>query len=147
MASLISSLANSIRDILPTLLTHPHASPPIRLLLLVLSPDKPLPSLDSTGNDKIRSKKSEKYRKGQGVQGQSIFGEQEQLKGKGKEAAAVRRLPDDLLPVPKAMYSDLVGRISPAEWRSMGADPVGNVAVQVSICLTYTCEAEQDRCL
>ncbi|ORY23216.1 armadillo-type protein [Naematelia encephala] len=130
MMTLITTIITSLLPNLPPLLTNPHASPPIRLLLLVISPHKSLPSLDGTGTDSIRSKRSNKYRKGQDVKGKSIFGDDDG-KGKGKGKEAQREVPKEVVAVRKEMREVLMQRISGMEWRGMGVEAVGSAAVQL----------------
>ena len=126
IADLVKSLDHSITD----MLLHPHASPPLRLLLVILSPSHTVPSLSSHETDGlIRSKKSGKYRKGQAVQGKSILGQEEG--GKGKQAE--RKVPTELVLLRKDTLKSLIGRIDALGWRSMGLDKVGNPAVQLLI--------------
>lgn len=133
MTDLVKALIETIQPNLAVMLTNPFASPPVRLLWLVISPHRSLPALDASGSDGIiRSKKSNKYRKGQGVQGKSIFGDEEggNVKGKGKEA--VRKVDKALVKMRRAMRESLMEKLSGAEWRMMGVNPVGCPAVQVS---------------
>ncbi len=102
--------------------------------MLVLSPGRPFPALDANGDaGLIRSKRSNKFRKGHGVQGKSIFGEEDT---KGKAKAVERIVPDELLTMRKKMRRELMERVSGAEWRVMGVDPVGSAAVQVNFPTT-----------
>jgi len=131
MTTLISGIITSLLPTLPALVVEPHASPPTRILLLVLTPGRPLPSPEgktSTG-DLIRSKKSNKFRKGHGVQGKSIFGDED---GKGKATVVERVVPEELSSARKTIRTELMERLSGAEWRVMGVDAVGSAAVQVS---------------
>lgn len=145
MTELVQTLIASIQPNLPELLVNPHASPPIRLLLLVLTPNKALPSMSGEdGAEGIRSKRSKKFRKGQGVQGKSFIDGSEPTaaasnttaKGKGKEAdgivkAVEREVPAELVEARKALRHRLMARMSGVEWRSMGINAVGSAAVQV----------------
>lgn len=144
MTDLAKTLITSILPNLPELLVNPHASPPIRLLLLVLTPNKGLPSIGGEGgsNEGIRSKRSKKFRKGQGVQGKSFIDGSERgheqpnglEKGKGKEGAEVsvkREVPAELVDMRKVIRKELMERMSGVEWRSMGINAVGSAAVQV----------------
>ena len=81
----------------------------------------------------IRSKKSNKFRKGHGVQGKSIFGDED---GKGKAKAVERIVPDELVGLRSKIRLELVERINGAEWRVMGVDAVGSAAVQVGLICT-----------
>ena len=131
MTNLFEKLVGLIRPSMQSLLTNPHASPPIRLLLIILTPSRAVPALDSAGDAKgglIRSKKSGKYRKGQAVQGKSIFGvDEESGKGKGK----ARSVPDELVALRKEVLENLVHAVSAVEWQSMGLHAVGSAAVQL----------------
>jgi nucleolar protein 9 len=127
MGELVKGLVSSIEANLAFMLANPFASPVVRLLWLVLSPGRPLPDLDGEGAGGIRSKRSNKYRKGQGVQGKSIFGEEVE-KGKG----AGRKFDESLSGLRKEMRVGLMGKLSGAEWRMLGVNAVGCVAVQVS---------------
>ena len=120
MTDLFTNILNLLQPSIAQLLNNPHASPPLRLLLLILTPTRAVPSLD--GNDRlIRSKRSEKYRKGQAVQGKSIFGDDEKT--------VSRTVPEALVTRRKEVIREL--NISPVEWRSMGLHSVGSAAVQL----------------
>lgn len=138
MAELITTLTQCVQPTLPTLLTSAHASPPVRLLLLVLTPNRALPSLDSQeggAGDLVRSKRSGKWRKGQGVQGKSILGDDD--KGKGKESEA-RAVPADVAALRRTLRESLMERVQPVEWQGMAVSSVGCPAVQ----LLLECEVE-----
>jgi nucleolar protein 9 len=126
MSELVKGLVASIETNLAFMLANPFASPVVRLLWLVLSPGRVLPDLDGEGGEGIRSKRSNKYRKGHGVQGKSIFGD-EQEKGKGVE----RKFDDSSSGLRKSMRTGLMEKLSGAEWRMLGVNAVGCVAVQV----------------
>lgn len=131
MSALVTKIIHILQPTISTLLTNPHASPPLRLLLIVLTPTRAVPALDAGEEGKnglIRSKKSGKYRKGQAVQGKSIFGDEED-KGKGK--AVARRVSDDLTTLRRDLLEGLTKHISEVEWKSMGVNPVGGAAVQL----------------
>lgn len=127
MGDIVTTLVTCIKPTLPTLLTSAHASPPVRLLLLVLTPNRALPSLDAAegGEDLVRSKRSGKWRKNQDVKGKSILGEEKKSK---KEK---RALPAAVAQLRRDMRSDLMERVKPVEWQSMGVDKVGSAAVQL----------------
>lgn len=127
MTDLVKGLIESVQPNLAMMLTNPFASPPLRLLWLVISPDRALPTLDGSDGGMIRSKKSNKYRKGQGVQGKSIFGE-EDPKGKGRQGRVVAK---DLVKMRKSLRKGLMDKLAGAEWRMMGVNAVGSPAVQV----------------
>jgi nucleolar protein 9 len=135
MTTLITNIINSLRPTLATLLTNPHASPPVRLLFLMLVPDRPLPSLEARDGGLFRSKKSEKFRKNHKVQGTSIFGDNKgKGKGKGKaeeEVSTERKLPDELIVLRKDVRRGVMASVQGVEWRGMGLDAVGSAAVQV----------------
>jgi nucleolar protein 9 len=137
MTTLFSNMVKALQPTLSTLLTNPHASPPIRLLFLLLIPGRPLPSLEAREGGLIRSKKSEKFRKGHKVQGTSIFGDHKAKgkgKGKGKDEGVIleeRKVPAELLELRKEVRRSLMGAVQGVEWRGMGLDPVGSAAVQV----------------
>lgn len=131
MTTLVSKILNILQPAIPALLTNPHASPPLRLLLIVLTPTRVVPALNEAEEGKggiIRSKKSGKYRKGQAVQGKSIFGDDEE-KGKGK--ASSRAIPHELVSQKKEILDKLLKDVSEVEWRSMGVHGVGSAAVQL----------------
>lgn len=139
MTELVKILIETIQPNLAMMLTNPFASPPVRLLWLVISPDRALPTLDGSaasanGNEggMIRSKKSNKYRKGQGVQGKSIFGDDAKGKGKGKEGNGGRRVDKDLANLRKVMRKALMEKLGGADWRMIGVNSVGCPTVQVS---------------
>lgn len=141
MSALVTKIIHILQPTISTLLTNPHASPPLRLLLVVLTPSRIVPALDGADEGKnglIRSKKSGKYRKGQAVQGKSIFGEDEE-KGKGK--AVARRVSDDLVTLRRELLEGLTRHVSEVEWKSMGVNAVGSAAVQLLLEL----EAEDGR--
>lgn len=134
MTELVEGLVETIQPNLGMMLTNPFASPPVRLLWLVISPERPLPALDASGSDGlIRSKKSNKYRKGQGVQGKSILGEENgsDAKGKGK-GKPDRKVGKELMRMRKSMRRGLMEKLAGAEWRMMGVNAVGCPAVQAS---------------
>lgn len=129
MSALFTKVIDLLSPSLSSLLTNPHASPPIRLLLVVLTPSRSVPALDAGEENLIRSKKSGKYRKGQSVKGKSILEDGEADKVKGKEVE--RRIPEDVLSIRTRVLADLMKAITPVEWKSMGIDPVGSAAVQL----------------
>ena len=138
MTTLVSGIITSLLPTLPTLLNNAHASPPLRLLLLVLTPGRSLPSLDGMGyGSLVRSKKSDRFRKGQRVQGKSILGDDG---GKGKEKVVERVIPHELLEMRRTLRTALMGKLSEQEWRVMGVDAVGSAAVQVSLRSTDICD-------
>lgn len=146
MAELFTGLVESIRPTLPSLLTHAHASPPIRLLFLVLSPSRTLPDLDGDARGTaIRSKKSGKYRKNHAVQGKRFIGDEEESssglsngKGKGKESAETRRrVTSALVDLAKEVRRELKSRIPAGEWRIMGQNVVGSAMIQVRIIFPH----------
>ena len=140
MTTLVQNILHLLQPTLSTLLANPHASPPLRLLFIILTPSRAVPPLNG-GNDSdgmIRSKKSGKYRKGQAVQGKSIFGDDED-KGKGKVKA--RAVSPELVVVRKEIIEGLMKSVSPVEWRSMGVNGVGSAAVQLLLEL----EVEEGR--
>jgi nucleolar protein 9 len=131
MTDLFKSLIENITPNLGYMLANPFASPPVRLLWLIISPGRALPTLDSTDEGIIRSKKSNKYRKGQGVQGKSIFGE-EKGKGRSKELEGGRKCEKSLCKLRKAMRKSLMEKLNGGEWRMLGVNAVGCPTVQVS---------------
>jgi len=135
MSELVKGLVETIDTNLAFMLANPFASPVVRLLWLVLSPGRALPDLDGEGGEGIRSKRSNKYRKGQGVQGKSIFGDEAE-KGKGME----RKFDESLSGLRKGMRQGLMGKLSGAEWRMLGVNAVGCVAVQVRSNLPFASE-------
>jgi nucleolar protein 9 len=135
MTELVKSLIESIIPNLGFMLANPFASPPVRLLWLIVSPGRELPSLDGSdeASGMVRSKKSNKYRKGQGVQGRSIFGEESKSKGKGKgKEDGERKIEKSLAKMRKVMRRSLMEKLSGAEWRMLGVNAVGCPTVQVS---------------
>lgn len=140
MKELFENIVSSLQADIPSLLTNPHASPPVRLLLLVMTPNRALPTLDGSDTGLIRSKKSHKYRKGQNVQGKSILGDENEVEGKGKakegEGKVKRKVPSRLVELRKEVRRGLMERLAGAEWRIMGVDAVGCAAVQVSVLNT-----------
>ncbi|ORX36012.1 armadillo-type protein, partial [Kockovaella imperatae] len=124
MTELFTSLLTFIQPLVPTLLTHPHASPPLRLLFLICS-DQELPI--ESKNDIIRSKKSTKYRKGHDVKTKSII--------EDHSASVSRHIPQTLIDLRKRVTRALQDDISPVEWRSMGVNEVGSAAIQLLVGL------------
>lgn len=133
MSELVTTVVGCLQPTLPALLTEAHASPPVRLLLLVLTPDRALPSLDARegGADLVRSKRSGKWRKGQGVQGKSILGDEPVI-------AEKRAVPEPVAALRRQIREGLMERIAPVEWQGMGVSAVGSPAVQ----LLLQCEVE-----
>ncbi len=143
---------------LPTLLISAFASPPVRLLLVLLSPGRAIPSTssDSTdeGDKRIRSKKSQKYRNraagkmksvldgkeiaDDGGGGESGVGGGSTRRGSGKE----RVVPDGLRSMRVKIRENLTRRLGGNEWRAMGVNSVGGPAVQILLEL----EAEDGKC-
>lgn len=138
-STLFIDMIDSLAPTLPTLLTHQYASPPIRLLLLVLSPSKALPDLSGQGGGAdVRSKRSGKFRKGQAVKGTSIVDDASEGQGKGKgkgkgKEVQERALTQELQGKRREMREGLMGVVGENEWRIMGVDVVGSAAVQVRI--------------
>lgn len=126
MAELITSLTTTLIPVYPSLLTNSHASPPLRLLLLVLTPNRALPSLDANEGDGglVRSKRSGKFRKNQSVQGKSILGDEEQK-------PTDRQVPESVAALRKQVRNEVMQRVSPVEWHGMGVNKVGSAAVQL----------------
>lgn len=88
------------------------------------------------GQGGVRSKKSNKFRKNQGVKGKSFVDEANEKKGKGKEKekdGVQRRLPEELVSKRKEMREALMLEVKENEWKVMGVDVVGSIAVQVSM--------------
>ena len=143
---LVLDLINELIPSIPQLLTSPFASPPIRLLLIVLSPNKAIPSSTSNPsvqqetsggpNDaasKIRSKKSQRFRSNQveGGKMRSIVGEDgSETDAKGKKRGE-RIVPEPLREMRRAIRKDLERRLSGAEWRAMGVENAGGPVIQV----------------
>lgn len=138
--SIFSGLITSLRPTLAMLLTHPHASPPVRLLFLVLTPGRQLPDLnggDANGTA-VRSKRSGKYRKNHAVEGKSFMEDGEDVvvgtvPGPQHAGVAARKVHDELVDLGKEVRAELAGRIGEGEWRIVGVDVVGSPAVQVSV--------------
>lgn len=131
--TLFSGLIESLRPTLSTLLTHPHASPPVRLLFLVLSPERQLPDLGGgdTAGTAVRSKRSGKYRKNHAVEGKSFLDDGAET-SKTKSSVEKRKVPVELMKLGREVRAELAGKISEGEWRIVGVDVVGSPAVQVS---------------
>nr|ODO02798.1 hypothetical protein L204_01539 [Cryptococcus depauperatus CBS 7855] len=130
MTSLFSLLLSNLLPCLPQLISSPHASPPIRLLMLVLTPKRTLPALGEGRDDTglIRSKRSGKWRKGQGVKGKSILGEDESI---NNSKASKRKLPSQLENSRREIRNILMKNIDKEEWKAMGVDAVGSAIVQL----------------
>lgn len=139
---LLKDLVDELIPTIPQLLTSPFASPPIRLLLIVLSPGKPIPS--STGADleesshdaasnKVRSKKSQRFRSNQteGGKMRSIVDETQESAERRK--AGERIVPDELRQMRKLIREDLGRRLSGAEWRAMGVENAGGPVIQMLV--------------
>lgn len=126
MTELVIAIVNQILPTLPSLLVSPHASPVIRLLLLILTPNRALPSLDSAqgGSDLVRSKRSGKFRKGQNVQGKSILGEDD-------KAPTKRAVPSEVVALREVIRKEACEKLTAVEWQGMGVDKVGSAAVQL----------------
>ena len=102
----------------------------------------------------MRSKRSGKFRKGQGVKGTSIVDDDASSggkgKGKGKEQGA-RQLTTELQSKRREIREGLMGVLGENEWRVMGVDVVGSVAVQVCVfrppasSLSKDCDFESAR--
>lgn len=143
--ALFSGLIESLRPTLATLLTHPHASPPVRLLFLVLSPDRALPDLSGgdSGGTAVRSKRSGKYRKNHAVEGKTFLADGDDdivgVKGKEKAGGVKRKVPKELTELGREVRVELAGKINEGEWRLVGVDVVGSPAVQVSHRCLSTC--------
>lgn len=160
MAELFIDLVTSLRPVLPSLLVHPHASPPVRVLLLVLSPGRALPELGG-GEGGVRSKKSGKFRKNHSVKGQSFLDEDGDAKDKGKgkgegEKVVKRDIPEAVAGLRSEIRKGLMQNVRENEWRIIGVDLAGSVAVQVSCiradkahwsscCLTWKWRMEKQR--
>ncbi|WWC86311.1 uncharacterized protein L201_001184 [Kwoniella dendrophila CBS 6074] len=131
-------LLNLIESILPSfsqLLSSPHSSPPLRLLLLILTPNRSLPNLsnDSDPNSKdglIRSKRSNKFRSNQGVKGKSILGDGDE-DDENKKKNVKRQVPKELIKFRKEIRHSLMNKLGQAEWKAMGVDTVGSATVQL----------------
>ncbi|KAL7424743.1 Nucleolar protein 9 [Cryptotrichosporon argae] len=132
MVALFTAVLAQLSPALPTLLAHPHASPPIRLLLLVLLPNRALPSLEAGGVDGVRSKRSNKFRKGQGVKGKSILGDDDGDDGAEDEKKKTsRKVPAELVEARREVVGQLRARIADVEWKSLGVSQVGSPVVQL----------------
>ncbi|WVQ62132.1 uncharacterized protein L199_000270 [Kwoniella botswanensis] len=129
MTELFLNIIDQLLPSFPQLLSSPHSAPPLRLLLLILTPNRALPSLESSdssqsGSGLIRSKRSNKFRKNQEVKGKSILGDDEK---KDTE----RKVPRDLIGFRKQIRNDLMSKLGEAEWKAMGVDTVGSATVQL----------------
>ncbi|WVW82368.1 hypothetical protein I302_104375 [Kwoniella bestiolae CBS 10118] len=126
MTELFTNIIETLSPSCPQLLSSPHSAPPLRLLLLILTPNKALPSLESgsEGNGLIRSKRSNKFRKNQDVKGKSILGDEEQKDTK-------RKVPKELVGYRKKIREDLMSKLGEVEWKAMGVDTVGSATIQM----------------
>lgn len=155
MTQLLVDICGEVARPLPSLLINTFASPPLRLLLVVMSRGRAVEPEQgavaaSAADQRIRSKKSSKFRKNhqagnmKSVLGGATGAAEEQgsgapgAKGKGKE----RRVPDVLVATRKQLRHDLTKRMSAAEWRAMGVENVGGPAVQILLDF----EAEDGAC-
>jgi nucleolar protein 9 len=116
------------------LLISTFASPAIRTLLLLLSPDRAVPSTKGSSQDdkRVRSKKSAKFRNAQAGQMTSVIvneNEDPSLIGQGKKSE--RAVPIELQEIRKRILKYLKKRLSPVEWRAMGVENVGGPTIQV----------------
>lgn len=119
---------------MPNLLISPFASPPLRTLMLLLSPGRAVPSTKGSDQDdkRIRSKKSAKFRVNQASQMQSIVhneNEDPSTVGQGKKAERI--VAAELRDMRHRILEYLKKRLSPVEWRSMGVENVGSPTIQV----------------
>nr|XP_019015013.1 uncharacterized protein I206_01101 [Kwoniella pini CBS 10737]OCF53794.1 hypothetical protein I206_01101 [Kwoniella pini CBS 10737] len=129
MTELLINIINALSSSFAELSSSPHASPPLRLLLLILTPNRSLPALESNQGDKnglIRSKRSNKFRKNQDVKGKSILGDDAESSQHKK-----RKVPSDLILKRKEITDSLKARLGEAEWKAMGVDTVGSATVQL----------------
>ncbi|WWD09471.1 hypothetical protein V865_007595 [Kwoniella europaea PYCC6329] len=129
MTELFLNIIDQLLPSFPQLLSSPHSAPPLRLLLLILTPNRALPSLESSdssqsGSGLIRSKRSNKFRKNQDVKGKSILGDEEQKDTK-------RKVPQELIGYRKKIRNELMSKLGEAEWKAMGVDTVGSATVQL----------------
>ncbi|WVQ70861.1 hypothetical protein IAR50_000386 [Cryptococcus sp. DSM 104548] len=128
MSDLITSIVSLLLPSLSQLVSSPYASPPIRLLMLVLTPKRALPALGEGQGDEsgiIRSKRSGKWRKGQDVKGKSILGDD------GHKDKTKRKLPKELKSTRKEIREALMENLEAAEWKAMAASAVGCPTVQL----------------
>ncbi|OWZ68417.1 hypothetical protein AYX14_05478 [Cryptococcus neoformans] len=129
MTSLFSSIISILLPAIHRLISSPYASPPLRLLLLILTPRRILPALGterSANEGLIRSKKSDKWRKNQDVKGKSILGDDQST-----AQSSNRALPEDLRLYRKEIRQALMEGLGEAEWKAMGVDAVGSSTVQL----------------
>ncbi|EAL21763.1 hypothetical protein CNBC4650 [Cryptococcus deneoformans B-3501A] len=129
MTLLFSSVITTLLPSVHLLISSPYASPPIRLLLLILTPRRVLPALGSersANEGLIRSKKSDKWRKNQEVKGKSILGDDQST-----AQSSNRALPEDLRLCRKEIRQALMEGLGEAEWKAMGVDAVGSPTVQL----------------
>lgn len=129
MTSLFSSIISILLPAIHRLISSPYASPPLRLLLLILTPRRILPALGterSANEGLIRSKKSDKWRKNQDVKGKSILGDDQSA-----AQSSNRALPEDLRLYRKEIRQALMEGLGEAEWKAMGVDAVGSPTVQL----------------
>ncbi|KAK8865980.1 hypothetical protein IAR55_001130 [Kwoniella newhampshirensis] len=136
MTELFITIIDTVLPSLPQLLSSPHSSPPIRLLLLLLTPHRSLPTLGGESTERgnlIRSKRSGKYRNNQGVKWKSIFGEgdENESKGKGKGKVIRREVPEQLAGLRSKIRKELMEKLAEGEWKAMGVDAVGSATVQL----------------
>lgn len=137
--SIITSLTpqlseQEMKDKFHTMLNNPHASPPIRLLFILISKNKAMP--DAANSERlIRSNRSTKFRSNQGGKMKSIFGENSKVDGevktKGRRDSS-REVPAEFEQLRIQIRKVLQERISGTEWRALGVDPVGGPMTQVS---------------
>lgn len=129
MTALFSSVISTLLPSIHRLISSPYASPPLRLLLLILTPCRVLPALgteEAANEGLIRSKKSDKWRKNQHVKGKSILGDDQST-----SQSSNRAVPDELQSYRKEIRQALMEGLGEAEWKAMGVDAVGSPTVQL----------------
>ncbi|WRT64203.1 uncharacterized protein IL334_001132 [Kwoniella shivajii] len=129
MTELFQTIIETLLPSFPQLLSSPHSAPPLRLLLLILTPNRSLPALGSDSEDNtgglIRSKRSNKFRNNQGVKGKSILGDEEKTK------THKRDVPSPLIELRTVIRKSLMEKLGHVEWKAMGVDNVGSATVQL----------------
>ncbi|KAJ9125324.1 hypothetical protein QFC22_000281 [Naganishia vaughanmartiniae] len=134
MTQLVKDLSEELIKNISNLLISTFASPALRILLLLLSPGRAVPSTKGSSHDdkRVRSKKSAKFRNAQAGQMTSVIvneNEDPSLIGPGKKSE--RAVPVELQEIRKRILKYLKKRLSPVEWRAMGVENVGGPTIQV----------------
>lgn len=136
---LIEGLVEELLPVIPQLLTSPFASPPLRILLLLLSPGRSVPtqsddnSVHQSSSDasKIRSKKSLKFRERGGKMTNILQSEDQITLSSDPSTLSQRTIPPNLIRLRSVMLNYLTTHISGPEWRAMGVENAGSPVVQM----------------